>query len=675
MKNNLSIRITIGIIIACLGSFLSMASFSEKVDLIFFDMLQKHALPHKEPSTIIVALDQGTYEVLGWPISRALYAELINIIHKSGAKRIGFDLFFTDRQESMNIDREGGNEEVLEAEKSLGEAAKNSATVLASYIIERGSDNKEPPTPTPSGSLFDCGENKNGQMYAKALLSGISRQNPLIGHVHSIPSSTDGVYRKIKPCFPVFDGCIKDLASSMTGINLDPKNCTEPVFIPFFKSYKNFPQISMVEILDVSGTEAGMKRLKELFKDKYVLIGTTDETLKDVGPTPMATSEPLVMTHANRIEGIISGISIKEISQWHLSAISIALLLFTLLFVSSGRMLLMCGLGFIAIAVGATALLFKINYFYLPVMSMIFPYTIGVLSVAGFVGWKVFLFNQTLSTAFDTYVSPEILSWLKETGGKVLQPDSAERREITIMFSDIAGYTSLSNSLDADRIMKSLRLYLDNMLVIAQKYNGYIDKINGDGLMILFGAPRKSANHADEAVNAAISMQIKVAEMLSEWRSITDRGLNIRIGCATGNVFVGNLGGTGHIEYSSIGRDVNLAARLESGSEISGILISGPCYEKLTHKPLGWWRKVHLKGYEDLVDVFQIPPQDMNLAPFIEDGDGEVLLSKESYDSLKEKPEGEWIETRFKAGSGMVSVFKVSKEKINKIADHGSAGD
>ena len=107
-------------------------------------------------------------------------------------------------------------------------------------------------------------------------------------------------------------------------------------------------------------------------------------------------------------------------------------------------------------------------------MNLVFPFLMGAIFVAAFIGWNYFLFNQTLSHAFDTYVSPEILSWLKETGGEVLQSDAAELREITILFSDIAGYTSLSNSLEVDAIMSSLRLYLDEMMTITSQNQGYV---------------------------------------------------------------------------------------------------------------------------------------------------------------------------------------------------------
>ena len=181
--------------------------------------------------------------------------------------------------------------------------------------------------------------------------------------------------------------------------------------------------------------------------------------------------------------------------------------------------------------------------------------------------------------------------------------------------------------------------------------------------MILFGAPRRSNNHAEEAAMCGIKMQERVAELQGAWQKITHRPLRIRVGLATGKVFVGNLGGAGHIEFSAIGRNVNLAARLESGSEIGGVLMSKECYDKLSEKPVGWWRKVALKGYDDLVKVWQVPPLGIDLRPEIDGDISEmgIVISEESYESLKEKPDGKWVEVKLKTQEELAKVYEIDK--------------
>ena len=122
------------------------------------------------------------------------------------------------------------------------------------------------------------------------------------------------------------------------------------------------------------------------------------------------------------------------------------------------------------------------------------------------------------------------------------------------------------------------------------RHRGYVDKINGDGLVVLFGAPRNSEAHAREAFACARDMHRAVVNANARWKAITGADLHIRIGVATGSAFVGNLGGAGHFEYSAIGQVVNLAARLESKSEVGGILLSAATRAGLSEQPAGAWR-------------------------------------------------------------------------------------
>ena len=184
----------------------------------------------------------------------------------------------------------------------------------------------------------------------RELLPGVKEHDPHVAHVQVIPSHVDGINRHIRRCNPVYDGCIKDLAAMMTGEKLDPKTCVEKMIIPVFRSHANFTHISMSEVVDLSGSEEGKKKLKSIFNDKYVVVGATDQTLKDVGPTPMDEKEPLVVTHANRIEGIVNNIYITPVKWEVLAAISMALLLIYLLFVKSGRVLFSSSIGFIVLS-------------------------------------------------------------------------------------------------------------------------------------------------------------------------------------------------------------------------------------------------------------------------------------------------------------------------------------
>jgi class 3 adenylate cyclase/CHASE2 domain-containing sensor protein len=616
MKISLPLKFVIAFTAFFIGMAVSSTNALKKLDYSYLDWLMITEEIDAEPSTVVVAVDQYSLQLFGWPVDRSIYAGLIFTLHEAKAEKIGFDLFFTDRVDEKDPSM---LERIVASEELLGLAGSETGAVFGSFVnydSRRNPENKVnyPPTPVKTAVKCSCQGTetlpgkKSEFSYVEALVPGIAKLDPEVAHVHVIPSKVDRVNRSIVPCIPVYDGCIVDLSMAMLNVASDQKCCKEQV-VPYFRSGDDFPVISMSEVIMASEDEESMKKLEDKVRGKYVVVGATDETLKDVGPTPFGEVEPLVFVHANRLEGLLNNIEIKMVPMIYFYLIPLVILVFMLIFINSLRYYLAASVLFVPLIYGASYFLFRSNYFFVYPFPAFSPFVLANVSIAGYLGWKYFLFNQVLSNAFDNYVSPEILNWLKDTGGQVLRSDSAERRSITILFSDIAGYTSLSNSLNAETIMKSLRLYLDAMMVETALHNGYVDKINGDGLMILFGAPKPFENHAKKALECAVSMQKKVIEIQKEWMEITNRELKIRIGIATDTVFVGNIGGTGHIEYSAIGRGVNFAARLESGSEIGGILVSEETIKQAGFRPDGYKRSVALKGYEGEVDVWQISPE------------------------------------------------------------------
>ncbi len=615
MKISKPLKFLIALLAFSIGLLFSSTNTVKKLDYSYLDWLMITEEVEPETSTVVVAVDQYSMQLFGWPVDRAIYAGLIFTLHEAKAAKIGFDLFFTDRVDERDPD---ALERIVASEELLGLSANETGAILGSFINH---DSRRDPLkragypPTPEKSAVKCSctqlspesEERASFSFVESLVPGVSQFSPEVAHVHVIPSKVDRVNRSIVPCIQVFDGCVVDLSMAMLNDPADKKCCKEQI-VPYFRKADDFPVISMAEVIMASENEISMKELEEKVKGKFVIVGATDETLKDVGPTPSGKVEPLVFVHANRLEALINGVSINILPEFIFYLSTLMILILMLLFIDSLRYYLASSILFVPAAYFISYYMFRTNYIFIYPFPAFFPFVFACISIAGYLGWKYFLFNQVLSSAFDNYVSPEILNWLKDTGGQVLRSDSAERRSITILFSDVAGYTSLSNSLNAETIMKSLRLYLDAMMIETALHNGYVDKINGDGLMILFGAPKPFEDHAKKALECAIAMQKKVIEIQKEWMEITDRELKIRIGIATDTVFVGNIGGTGHIEYSAIGRGVNFAARLESKSEIGGILVSEETIEQSGFRPEGYKRSVELKGYDGEVGVWQIPP-------------------------------------------------------------------
>jgi adenylate cyclase len=159
---------------------------------------------------------------------------------------------------------------------------------------------------------------------------------------------------------------------------------------------------------------------------------------------------------------------------------------------------------------------------------------------------------------------------------------AGERKELTIMFSDLSGFTRMSSRLSPDHIKALLNEYFEAMVEIAFHYEGTVDKFMGDGLMIFFGDPEPQPDHAVRCVRMAIDMQKRIRELDLKWQQSGQPPIQARIGINTGVVVVGNMGSERRLSYTVLGSDVNLAQRFEANAPVGGILIS-----KRTNQLLG----------------------------------------------------------------------------------------
>lgn len=155
---------------------------------------------------------------------------------------------------------------------------------------------------------------------------------------------------------------------------------------------------------------------------------------------------------------------------------------------------------------------------------------------------------------------------------------------VTVFFSDIRGFTPMSEALSAEQVVHILNEYFTAMTSIIFKYQGTLDKYMGDAIMAIWGAPIEIPDHAERAVLAAVEMGEKMKELQAKWRMEGKREVNIGIGINSGEVVVGNIGSNERLEYTAIGDNVNLTQRLESVAEKGQILISAATYERVKHK-------------------------------------------------------------------------------------------
>ena len=242
---------------------------------------------------------------------------------------------------------------------------------------------------------------------------------------------------------------------------------------------------------------------------------------------------------------------------------------------------------------------------------------------------------EKISNRLAKYLSPQIYKNIFEAESE--QTNDYKRKKITVFFSDIKGFTDLSDSLDPDLLAELINDYLSAMTDIALKHGGTIDKFIGDAILVFFGDPESDGlkKDASKCLSMAIAMQNKVTELDRNWRE--DRGiiegLKVRMGISTGYCTVGNFGSVQRVDYTVLGSTVNLASRLESICQPREILVA-PETKTLLEKEFKFEAQeaVELKGFNKPVVPFQYVDLKKTTSPKILEGDVVDIILKQPAD-------------------------------------------
>ena len=358
------------------------------------------------------------------------------------------------------------------------------------------------------------------------------------------------------------------------------------------------------------------------FRDRIVLIGSTAESLKDFFFTPYSSGiitspEPTagVEIHANVTSLILDTVLVDRplIKTWpdtvewlwifSWSALGTTVTwksryssgLNRISFVTSGSLFL---------AVGS---LFSITYFaflegwWIPVV----PPFIGLLGSAIAIQSYLARSAGKIRKTFGRYLNDGVVANLLETpqGLKL----GGENRTVTLLLSDLRGFTVLSKPLPPEKVVNLLNIYLDRMCQIIEQYNGTIDKFIGDAILVIFGAPTTREDDPERAVACAIAMQIAMTEINQQLQELKLPFIEMGIGINTGEVVVGNIGSPKHAEYTAIGSEVNLVSRIESYASGGQIMITEST-RKAIKSPLRIdnTKTVNPKGFNEDIKINQV---------------------------------------------------------------------
>jgi len=346
-------------------------------------------------------------------------------------------------------------------------------------------------------------------------------------------------------------------------------------------------------------------------KDKIVFIGVTDPSAEDLQPTPYSGTQRMagVEFHAAAADTILSDSFIRVTPRYQ-RIILVALL--TVAAMALGRfpkplygfggalvVLVTLAGGWFGLFVGSNYLLPLAG----PLAAMVFGYGFALTDRVGVEQLE----KQQARSMLSRYLPPDIV---KEMLKNPIDAQLGSRRaELTVLFSDIRGFTSLSEKLDPEVVVDLLNQYLTVMTEIIFRHGGTVDKFEGDGILVFFGAPQLHEDHPERAVRTALEMRDRLAELQGRWQEQTDDPLRIGVGINSGEVMVGNIGSSRRMDYTVIGDTVNLASRLQDLTKEYGasVLISGSTQERVKHmcqlRALG---TVEVRGRQQQVDLYEV---------------------------------------------------------------------
>lgn len=553
---------------------------------------------------VVVMVDDASLAALGenWPMSRAVWGKMLKQLAAGQARVVSIDAWFETPVPipGLNVAETLFDDMDMLSEEQLGEDARavldNAAdemaridvnTAMERAVAEAGNvllgmacyHKVEATGPRPLPAWVP--RLQENALQAKELdypcLDLFTSYNALgVGAKGNMGLNAsldqDGTIRRYPLYFGYQDQILSNMATAVLGV-VDREKW-EPVTIAAAKRNRGLPLIRpfdvsrvkvipLIHVFEASSPEV----LRELFKDKRVLVGVSALGVEDL----------ISMPGHHRIEGIFSHLT-AALNAEHDAFIDTESSALTYSVIGSIVGVLLVALGMrkrsFPILFGVTIVCLG-GYLGLAIWALNqgvlitgLPWTVGVFGVLAIQLVRKLVEGRAnrqqvkrVTGAFEHYVAPEVIDVLLSDPEKLRL--GGERQEITAFFSDVAGFTSLSEKVEPAVLVELLNQVLGDMTTIIIEEGGIVDKYIGDAVVAMFGAPVKHSDHATRSIRAAMRSQVRMDEIKKEW---IERGLppiRVRIGTNTGVAVVGNIGAANRFDYTMMGDTVNLAARLE----------------------------------------------------------------------------------------------------------------
>jgi len=573
--------------------FLQSLDFFSRIESATFDhrvgLFRADKFIHE--NVVVILIDEKSLQSMGdelgrWPWPRSAYVDLLDYFALAGAQAFAFDILFTEQQDADKDNYD--DQSLVEATRRAGNS------VHAMQLLHSAPTNRPKSLPEDFQLKYALGSsNFVGPEYNDYLLpiEALYKASRDIGFLEIAPDR-DGIYRRVRLFNQFFDGQIfPSIASALTlplltdskSIFYDQSHAEiGSLRVPLdgngnylINPYGRVNSYSAVQVIRAmrqirAGGDSPVLDPK-LFEGKLVLLGASAIGLLDVKATALASKEAGVFLHAYTVSNILNQDFLIQLPQ--------ALFLVMLLIVCC-----ICVIPAITLSRHLMAAVFPVftAIVYLivayagftsnqvfPVTPIMFAIVMSALLAYSLRTYHEKYSKQKIIKMLGQYVSPSVLNTVIDSH-EDLRAETGSTESLSILFADIYGFTNVSESLEASKVVDLLNVYFSDMTKIIFEHSGTLDKFIGDAIMAFWGAPLKTLDHPRLAVEGAIAMHKRLQytnEVLCEKNYPS---IEVGIGIHSGEVVLGNIGAETKLAYTVIGDSVNLASHLKGLTRIYG---------------------------------------------------------------------------------------------------------
>ena len=709
---NTWIRIGIGLAVVLVvlvnESEVMQFRFLQQLELWAYDARLRLSMPRTlDPRIVILDIDEKSLNAEGhWPWSRNKLAKMVQqLFDRYNVAVVGFDVAFAEADDSSGLSTLEGiakNElkdnaqyqaflqrahDSLDYDQLFANEIKKHPVVLGFFLGGKGE--KAGVLPPPQ---FDISALKGDQIthHAADGFSGNIKvlQDAATASGHLYPSlDFDGITRRVPMLMRYGDGFYEAMALAVmrtylgntplevkverlgrnlvtisnikTGDLRIPLDDTISALIPYRGERGVFRYVSATDV--IRGTLA-----KDELKDKIIIVGTSAQGLLDLRATPVREDFPGVEVHANLLSGFLDGTIMQRPAEvWAISVLTVifigipfAIVLPRLSAVASTAV----GAGFVFLIILVNLIAWKYWHYVLNIAA-----PLVMLVVLYFLNMAYGFFTEARSRRlitglFGTYVPRELVDQMSKNPEEYSM--RGESRQMSVLFSDVRDFTTISEGLTAEQLKDMMNAYLTAMTEEIQHNKGTIDKYIGDAIMAFWGAPVSDAEHAKHGLDAALTMQKRIRTLDSAFVKHGWPVLHIGVGLNCGEMSVGDMGSKFRRAYTVMGDAVNLASRLEGLTKEYGvgILVSENVVQAVPGYVYREVDKVQVKGRVEGVAIYEPLGREGEVD---DDKIGEVFLFHKALDAYRKQrwEDAEQILADLAHNSPDTKLYKLFRER------------